>query len=60
LTRFKFMPGLWLFPLFLFCLSPIIHYEQRYSQPFFFFVTPITAMCVLRYLLTKYRRTGVG
>ncbi len=36
-TRFKFMPALWLFPLFLFCLSPIIHYEHRYSQPFFLF-----------------------
>ena len=58
LTRFRFMPGLWLFPLFLFCISPIIHYEHRYSQPFFFFVTPIAAMYVLRYFLIKQRRAA--
>jgi hypothetical protein len=56
LTRFKFIPSLWLFPLFLFALSPIIHYEHRYSQPFYFFVTPITAMFVLRYFLIKQQR----
>lgn len=56
LTRFRFTPALWLFPLFLLCLSPIIHYEHRYSQPFFLFITPVTAMYVLRYLIIKFRR----
>ncbi len=60
LTRFKFMPGLWLFPLFFVCLSPIIHYEHRYSQSFYFFVTPVAAMYVLRYFLTKQRRVDAG
>jgi hypothetical protein len=47
-SRFKFEPGLWLFPLFLLSLSPIIPYEHRYTHPFFLFVTPITAMYVLK------------
>ena len=58
LTRLNITPALWLFPLFLLCLSPVIHYEHRYSQPFYFFVTPITAMYVLRYFLIKQRPTA--
>jgi hypothetical protein len=49
----KFIPGLWLFPMFMLCLSPIIHYEHRYSQAFSFFITPVTAMWVLKYFLTQ-------
>lgn len=51
LTRFQFIPEIWLFPLFMLCLSPLIHYEHRYTQPFFLFITPITAMYVLKYFL---------
>ncbi|HEY9758274.1 MAG TPA: hypothetical protein V6C97_24120 [Oculatellaceae cyanobacterium] len=50
-TGFAFEPGLWLFPLFLFCISPIIQYEHRYAQPFFLFVTPITTMYFARKFL---------
>jgi len=53
LNRSKFLPGLWLFPAFLLCLSPLIHYEHRYSQPFSFFITPVAAMWVLKYFLTQ-------
>lgn len=54
LTRFQFLPGLWLFPLFLLCISPLIHYEHRYSQPFFLFVTPIATMYALKHFLMKH------
>lgn len=50
LTRFRFVPGLWLFPMFLICVSPLIDFQMRFSQPFFLFVTPVTAMYVLNYL----------
>lgn len=53
LTRFRFVPELWLFPLFLLCISPFMHYEHRYAQPFFFFITPITVMCVIKYWREK-------
>jgi hypothetical protein len=53
LTRFRLMPGLWLFPLFLICISPIIDYQARFSQPFFLFVTPVTVMYVLKFLVMK-------
>ncbi len=55
LTRFRFIPELWLFPLFLLCISPIAHYEHRYSQPFFLFITPITVMYLIQYY-RNYRR----
>jgi hypothetical protein len=51
LTRCRFVPELWLFPLFLLAISPVAHYEHRYSQPFFLFITPITVM----YLIQRYR-----
>ena len=53
LTRSQFIPELWLHPLFLFLISPLIMYEHRFAQPFFFFVTPITTMYVLQYFLAK-------
>ncbi len=48
LTRFRFIPELWLFPLFLLFISPFMHYEHRYAQPFFFFITPITVTYVMK------------
>jgi len=53
MTRFKFIPEIWLFPLFLLCISPLIHYEHRYAHPFLFFLTPIAAMYVVRYWRSK-------
>jgi hypothetical protein len=53
LTRFRFVPELWLFPLFLFFISSVAHYEHRYSQPFFLFITPITVMYLIQYFRQK-------
>jgi len=53
LNRFRFIPELCLFPLFLLCISPLIHYEHRYAQPFLFFLTPITVMYVVKYFRSK-------
>ncbi len=52
-TRFKFFPELYLFPLFILCISPVMHYEHRYVQPFFLFITPITAIYVIQTLRQK-------
>jgi hypothetical protein len=53
MARLKFDPELVLFPIFLICLSPLIHYEHRYSQPFFLFSTPIAIMYVLAHFKGK-------
>jgi hypothetical protein len=53
MTRFRFIPGLWLFPLFLLCISPLIDFQSRFAQPFFLFVTPVTCMFVLKSLVMR-------
>ncbi len=53
LTRFRFVPELWLFPVFLLFISPFVHYEHRYAQPFFSLVTPITMMYLIKYWRKK-------
>jgi hypothetical protein len=58
LTRFEFLPSLWLFPMFLVCVSPVIQFEPRFSQPFYLFITPIAAMQVLKAFLTKRKPLG--
>ncbi len=54
LTRLRFVPELWLFPLFLLFISSLAHYEHRYSQPFFLLITPITVMYVIRHIRQKW------
>jgi hypothetical protein len=60
LTKFEFKPGIWLFPLFLLCISPVIHYEQRYTQPFNSFIAPITAMYVFSVIFSQPRNVARG
>src|SRR5262249_28582248 len=57
-NRFRFSPDLWLIPLYLLCVSPLIHYEHRYSQPFFLAITPITAVYTLVLSAPVLRRCG--
>jgi hypothetical protein len=54
-TRFRFLPELWSFPLFVLMLSPLIHFEHRYSHPFFFLIVPITSIYVIEYIVSKYK-----
>ncbi len=55
ITRFRFFPELWSFPLFVLMLSPLIHFEHRYSHPFFFLIVPITSVYVIEYIISKYK-----
>lgn len=43
----RFVPGLSLFPLFMLLISFFIHYEDRYCQPFYTFISPICIIFVL-------------
>jgi hypothetical protein len=55
ITRFRFFPELWSFPLFVLMLSPLIHFEHRYSHPFFLLIVPITSVYVIEYIISKYK-----
>jgi hypothetical protein len=35
-------------------LSPLIHFEHRYSHPFFLLIVPITSVYVIEYIISKY------
>lgn len=56
ITRFKFEPALWIFPLFLIGISVLAHYEHRYVEPFFLFVTPITVAYIISYFRKRITR----
>jgi hypothetical protein len=56
---FTFGADLWLVPLFLISISPLIHYEHRYSQPFFLIVTPISTMYLIPLLSNWVRQVEV-
>jgi hypothetical protein len=56
-TRFRFQPALWFFPAYLVCISTLIQYEHRYSQPFFLFVTPVTTMVLIETIMARRKKS---
>jgi hypothetical protein len=59
LTQFKFIPAIWIFPMFLFCIAAIAHYEHRYAQPLYLFITPITVMYLIQYYRNLKNRSSL-
>lgn len=52
--RWQFYLELWAFPLFILALSSLIHFEHRYSHPFFLLITPVTTVYVMEYFYNKF------
>jgi hypothetical protein len=49
-------PVLYAFPTLLLCISPVLHYELRYSELFYQFVTPVACALLLQKFAGAYRR----
>lgn len=56
MTKMNFAIDLYFFPAFILFISPLIHYEHRYSQIFFIFVTPICIAYLVEHFFTKRRK----
>jgi hypothetical protein len=52
-SRKNFDLSLVLFPAFIVGVSALMHYEPRYTQPFYSFITPITTVFVLQKLFER-------
>ncbi len=55
-----FAPGLSLFPIFMLFISVFIHYEDRYCQPFYLFVSPVCIVFVFSHWKSRQNQTCIS